>query len=608
MRSAEGELVPSPRLRAGRTALLSASALLAALASSPAFGQPPAQPVRPPTREELEGTLRPQPRDERPRLEVEGELERRPCALERPEYAAIRFTLTGAEFADLRGLSAADLRPAYEEFVGSEQPLSVICQIRDRAAAILRGAGYIAAVEVPEQRIENGVVRFRVLMARLVGLRVRGDAGRNERLIARYLEPLTTQEVFNTRTAERYLLLAGDLPGYNVRMSLRPAGTVPGEVVGEVTVVRLPGLLDVNVQNYGSESVGRGGILVRGQLFGLTGLGDRTILGFYTTADLEEQQTLQIAHDFRLGGEGLQIGAQLTYSWAEPDLFDPALNIESRTLYATLESSYPFVRTLRSSLRGGAGFDIVDQEVDFAGLPLSEDRLRILFARLGFEVAEPRSPQRAIDPLGPRWRFSARAEVRQGIPGLGASDGCNADFSDCTAPGLVPPSRLEGRPDATVLRGEASGEVRLLPNVSFYLGGVGQVASAPLFAFEEFSAGNYTVGRGYDPATLTGDHGAGIQAELRFGHLSPQSPDDLDVQPYLFFDAAWVGNEDQAALVGFGDELQSVGGGIRAVYGNIAQLDATFAVPLTRAGFFAETPDPRLLVSFTTRLWPWRSR
>ena len=68
MRSAEGELVPSPRLRASRTASLSASALLAALASSPAF----AQPVRPPTREELEGTLRPQPRDARPRLDVEG--------------------------------------------------------------------------------------------------------------------------------------------------------------------------------------------------------------------------------------------------------------------------------------------------------------------------------------------------------------------------------------------------------------------------------------------------------------------------------------------------------------------------------------------------------
>ncbi|MFN3724704.1 MAG: ShlB/FhaC/HecB family hemolysin secretion/activation protein [Allosphingosinicella sp.] len=596
----------SPRLRIKRLSLVSASALVTAFGATAASAQP--QPPTPPTRGELEGTLRPQPRDERARLDVEGELERRPCALERPEYAAIRFTLTGAEFADLRGLGQADLRPAYADYVGREQPLSVICRIRDRAAAILRDAGYIAAVEVPEQRIENGVVQFRVLMAKLVGLRVRGDAGRNERLIARYLEPLTTQEVFNTRVAERYLLLAGDLPGTNVRLALRPAGTVPGEVVGEVTIVRLPGIIDLNLQNYGSESVGRGGALLRAQVYGLTGLGDRTTLAFYSTADFVEQRTLQLAHDFRVGGEGLQIGGQFTYSWAEPQLFDPALNIESRTLYATLEASYPFVRTLRSTVRGTVGVDLVDQEVDFADLPFSEDKLRILFARLGFETVAPRRAREPIDPLGPRWRLEAGLEVRQGLPGLGASDGCNADFSDCTAPGTVPPSRLEGRPDATVLRAEANGELRFLPNVSFYLGGMAQMATAPLFAFEEFSAGNYTVGRGYDPATIAGDHGAGVQAELRFGRLAPQSEDDLALQPYLFFDAAWVDNEDQSALVGFGDELHSAGGGIRAIWGNRAQADLTFAVPLTRAGFLAETPDPRLLVSFTTRLWPWRSR
>ena len=32
----------------------------------------------------------------------------------------------------------------------------MICEIRDRAATILREAGYIAAVEVPEQRIADG--------------------------------------------------------------------------------------------------------------------------------------------------------------------------------------------------------------------------------------------------------------------------------------------------------------------------------------------------------------------------------------------------------------------------------------------------------------------
>ena len=82
---------------------------------------------------------------------------------------------------------AEDLRPAYAPYLGQEHPIAVICEIRDRAATILRDAGYVAAVEVPEQRITDGTVRFQVLMAKLVGLRVRGDAGRSERAIARYL-------------------------------------------------------------------------------------------------------------------------------------------------------------------------------------------------------------------------------------------------------------------------------------------------------------------------------------------------------------------------------------------------------------------------------------
>jgi hemolysin activation/secretion protein len=583
-----------------------APASLAALAAGLATASPAAaQPApAPPTRQEIESPVRSPADTTAPRLEVEGELPRAPCALDRPEYEAIRFTPTEVEFADLRGMAPADLAPAYAEYIGREQPLSVICAIRDRAAAILRRAGYIAAVEVPEQRIEGGRVRLRVLMARLVDLRVRGDAGRNERLIAAYLENLLDQEVFNTFQAERYLLLAGDLPGYTVRLSLRPAGTLPGEVAGEVIVVRRPGRLDLNLQNYGSREVGRYGGLLRAQFNGLTGLGDRTVFGLYSTADFEEQQTVQVAHDFRLGDEGLRIGGQVTYSRARPSL-QPALDIESRTFFATAEAAYPIVRRQRVSFTAGIGLDVVDQEVDFFDLPLSEDRLRVLFGRLDGSLVGPEvEGGRRGEPA---WRLDGRLELRQGLSGLGASDGCDETFANCTAPGVTPPSRLEGRPDATLLRGALSGEWRPRPDVALFVGFSGQATGDPLFSFEEFSAGNYTAGRGYDPAVLTGDRGAGVQAELRLGSLRPQSERDLAVQAYLFFDAAWVGNEDAFALA-MREDLQSAGGGVRALWGDRAQIDVTLAVPLVRTGLLTETPDPRLLVSLTTRLWPWNNQ
>ena len=114
-------------------------------------------------------------------------------------------------------------------------------------------------------------------MAHLTQVRVRGEATGAETVLAGYLNQLTKQPVFNRYEAERYLLLASDLPGYTVRLTLRPAGTAPGDVIGDVTVQRLPAYADFNVQNGGSQALGRWGGLLRGQLFGLTGLGDRTV-------------------------------------------------------------------------------------------------------------------------------------------------------------------------------------------------------------------------------------------------------------------------------------------------------------------------------------------
>lgn len=590
------------RRRGSRNLLLFAcGSLIAVSAHAQAV---PQQPLAP-TREEIE-RRDPGPAELPPaRLTVEGGLERAPCALDRPEYRDITFTVSDVIFENLRGLSAEDLRPAYADYLGREVPISAICDIRDRAATMLRDAGYVASVEVPEQRIADGTVRFRVLMARLVGLRVRGDAGRAERLIASYLEPLTEQEVFNRQQAERYLLLAGDLPGYTVRMALRSAAAEPGDVIGEVTVMRLPAVIELNVQNYGSRELGRWGGLIRGQFFGLTGLGDRTSLTLFSTADVDEQQTVQLAHDFRLGGEGLALGGQVTYAWARPDLGDPNLDIEAETLFATAEASFPFVRRQAQTVIGSVGLDFIDQDVDFNDLPLSRDRLRVGFARLGFQAIDLDSTMRGFSIAAPRWRMGGTLELRQGLDILGASEGCGPNLALCTGPGMVPPSRLEGDPTATLVRGAVQGEYRPSPKLTFAVGARAQYSGDALLSFEEFAAGNYTIGRGYDPGTLLGDRGLALQGEIRFGSTIPSSADGIAAEPYLFIDQAWVWNEDQLLAAPGRQEVTSLGGGVRAAWGDRVRVDVLFAWPLDSGPLQQEIGDPRLLVSLTTRLLPW---
>ena len=60
-------------------------------------------------------------------------------------------------------------------------------------------------------------------------------------------------------------------------------------------------------------------------------------------------------------------------------------------------------------------------------------------------------------------------------------------------------------------------------------------------------------------------------------------------------------------------ELASVGGGLRAAYGDHGRIDVTFAKALqrvadgraTNGALILRKPDARLLVSLTTRLLPW---
>ena len=587
--------------RAGIAHLLASTIVLATSSPAAAQSAPSTPPPLPPTREEVTRPVAPPLPPASPKLEVEGGVERAPCALAEPQYRSIHFVLREAEFDGLKGLALQQLTSAYAPFVGHDVPISVVCEIRDRAGTILRNAGYIAAVQVPQQTITGGTVRFQVLMAHLTQVRVRGDASGAERIIAGYLNQLTKQPVFNRYEAERYLLLAGDLPGYTVRLTLRPAGSAAGDVIGDVIVQRTPGYVDFNAQNGGSHELGPLGGLLRAQVFGLTGLGDRTSLSLFSTADFHEQQTVQLAHDFRLGPQGMTISDAFTYAWARPTV--PNARVLAHTLLNTFEVGYPLLRRQAETIRTSAGMDFVNQNVRLNGIGLSRDRLRVAFLRLGTDAVATDFTDARFSATEPPWRLGTFLELRHGLHVLGATN-CGSNSADCLGAGQVPPSRLDGRSNATVLRYSANGEYRPIPALTFALSARAQYAWKPLLSFEQFAAGNYTVGRGYDPGALIGDMGFGTQAEIRIGSIVPVNANKAALVGYLFWDHAFVRDRGNLVDIAGSKHLDSVGTGARVAFNRFA-LDAAFAVPLTRVGVGHTRTGPRFLISLTTRLFPW---
>src|SRR5690606_26456362 len=94
-----------------------------------------AQAPQPPTREDL-SLGQDQPRERASRLAVEGDVERGPCPFADPSFADTRISFSGVEFVNLPGVPAAALDDSWQSYAGAQQqPISVLCEVRDRAAS-----------------------------------------------------------------------------------------------------------------------------------------------------------------------------------------------------------------------------------------------------------------------------------------------------------------------------------------------------------------------------------------------------------------------------------------------------------------------------------------
>lgn len=541
-----------------------------------------------PTREELQG-IAPTDQLPTPRLEIKGGIERSPCSLADPQYSDVTVTIREVIFNGLKGATPEELAPAWKPFEGQTHPVAVLCEIRDAAATILRAKGYLAATQVPTQRIEDGSVVFEVLYGRISAVRARGETRGAETKLQQYLGRLAEDEIFDRNQAERALLLARDLPGYTVNLTLRPAGGAPGDLIGEVTVRRDKYALDFAVQNFGASGTGPVGGQVRAQFFGLTGLGDVTSLSYFTSSDFEEQEVFQASHEFRPGGSGLTLAGQATYAITKPDLGTaaalgvPLADLEATTLFASLSASYPVKRTQGENISVSGGFDYIDQDVDFIA-PLSRDRIRVGWLKLDYNTID-------LARRAPRYQGSASLQFRQGLDIFGANSVCLG--AGCPV-GQINPGRLDGEPTSSIVRANGNLELALSPMFAIAFKPRAQYSfGGGVFGFEEFSAGNFSVGRGYDPGTIIGDSGFAMTTELRTSTLSVN--DKLAAQPYAFFDLAKIYND----APDLDDDLYSVGVGTRVLFAGRYSLDGIVALPLKRAGLQTKRGSVRFLFTLT---------
>lgn len=508
---------------------------------------PPAGAVAP-SREEINPearrAARPPPRD--------SDLFSPPTALPCPLASSnLSFRL---EAVDIVGSSIRpeDARGAYARLVGTEIPVAEICGIRDRLSRILFRRGRLARVEIPEQTITGGRLRIEVTEARIVAVRVRGDIGPGQDKVEAYLDKLRGMTPFDLDTAQRYLLLANDVPRVRISAALRPSAEGQGGIDLEVQLSRDPLNYLAAAQNTGSESLGPWSGLARVDLNSFTKYGERTTLIGYRTVPPNEQWIAQVVEEARFGSNGLTGRVSLAYGQSRPGGALSALKLHGVSFVGTAEARYPVIRLRRYSVFAAAGVDVVSQTTSFPGGDvLADDQLRVAWARVSGEFTRG---------LGTRFNVSGDGSVegRKGFSVLGGSKAGDQGLS-----------RIQGQPDAWLVRVEGEGH---LTHRWFDLGVRAQAQSAnrPTLAYEELAVGDLTIGRGYEPAVLSGDRAASGEVKLQ---VRPQRiVRGVTLSPFAFADASYIKNLDVGSE---SRTLRSAGAGIEArlPYGVRAQVE-----------------------------------
>jgi hemolysin activation/secretion protein len=503
------------------------------------------------------------------------------CAL--PVNPALRFTLRGVRVEGAAGLTPEAMGEVWSRFKDRAIVPADLCKIRDVLAQRLFRQGIFAQVVIPEQHVgQDGVVTLKVVEARIKTVRFHGEIGPVQAKVEAILNHLRGLTPFNLDTAQRFLLLANDIPGVSAaaRLSRSTApGAGPGDLDVDVELALSRYQVLGDVQNTSAKSLGPWSAIARVDLDGLTPLGERTSVIGYTSLGNNSQEVVQVIEQVHLGSNGVFAQAGFAYGHSRPGDVLAALELRGDSYVGTLEIDDPVIRLRRMSLTLSAGLDIVNQTETVPGQLLDNDALRIVWLRgLAYGRHEFTEPVFGDDLTA---SGDVQVDLRKGLHALGAS-----------ATGAPDLSRPQGVSDAFVVREDGTGALRFDPPgggaaVTLSIHTQAQWADRPLLAYEELPVGDLTIGRGYDPSAATGDRLLAAEFKAEVGPFGIGGA--ARVGPYCFYDIA----QADSLSAGTADvTLRSVGGGLEILLPYHLHADVAYAEPLDRISPFATSRPP----------------
>lgn len=404
------------------------------------------------------------------------------------------FLVRGFRISGNTVFGEAELIAQLDDAEGKPLGLGDLQRLTDRITRHYRNAGYpVARAYLPAQEIRDGIVRIAVLEGRIESVTVNNSAGIGASALAP-VERIAAGEVVRTDSIEDGLLRLADIPGVEIRSTLRP-----GQALGtsEFLVDVAPGRRltgEIDADNYGNRYTGANRL--GGALYWNNpgGLGDQLTLR--AQASDAHFNYARIGYHLPAGSAGTRIGAAWSSMHYRLSREFDALDADGEATIGSLYLQHPLLRSRQASWYANLQFDNKHLD-DRIGATDTRTEKRLRNWSIGING-------HFLDMLGGGGRNSAALTLTRG----------RLDLDDTTATIDAVSARSRGSFGKLVASYQRL--QRLPGDFTLSLALTGQWADKNLDASEKFMLGGAQGVRAYPQGDGSGDEGHLLNLELRY--------------------------------------------------------------------------------------------
>lgn len=483
-----------------------------------------------------------------------------------------RFAITGYAVENNTLLSPALIERQLAPFTGPEKDFGAVQQALEALERLYADAGYsVVQVQLPEQELTSGVVRFRVLEGRLMSVRYEGNRHFSDANVGHSLTALQPGNSPNVHELANNLRMINENPAKQTVVTLK-AGREPGEVDAVArTTDQDPVRYALTLDNTGTRNTGvfRMGLAAQhANVFdrdhvmsvqyitspdnhhrqvAILGAGYQVPLYqlngsvgvFYGSSNVDAGRVESAAGNYMISGRGTVFGLRYTH------------NLEKRGNWEnSLAAGYDF-RAYQAHVVPVGGTATLVPDVTVHPLSLAY-------------LASYRQPD--LD-------FSGYFSVVHNLPG--GSDGNDAAFQQA--------GQRPGANSRYVLYRYGLNLARALPGEwQIRAAFSGQHTAQLLISGEQFGVGGAESVRGYLERELASDKGHRGSLEVHTPDWSGILAESLRIRGLAFYDFGYVKRIRPAAQEAHGAAVSSVGIGLRGAIGKSFGLRLDFARVMDR--------------------------